>query len=232
VVSPASLARRVNATTIDLLVWVALGWGAPHALPDGVPGVRALRAALFWGTPFFLEPILLRFAGQTIGQACLGLRVVAVDGRALGFVRLTLRYWTKLALGSLSLFYILFTHRRQALHDRAFGTAVLRVPRGAELGGGESAVALERAPDPRLPSARRRFAVFLVWAALAELVLLIVVAAGLDLLGWDPDAPPAKGGGVELVANLASLAVVLAVAHLGAAGRLPGARRSGIADAG
>jgi len=49
--------------------------------------------------------------------------------------RLVLRYWTKLVLGSFSFAYIAFSGRRQALHDRLFGTLVSHVPAGVALAG-------------------------------------------------------------------------------------------------
>jgi uncharacterized RDD family membrane protein YckC len=225
VARPASLARRINAATIDALVIVALAVGLPHAIPDAVPVAAAIRAALLFGVMLLLEPLLIRCFGRTVGQAALGLWVVPdTRGARLGFFRLALRYWTKLLLGMPSLFYIRFTHRKQALHDRAFGTAVLHVPRGAPA---PQEAKLAHPSDPTLPSAARRFVVFLGWWIVAELAFAVAIIAVADAVAPEPAAYPALEG----IYNLVSLVLLLAMAHLGAAGRLLGARRIRIADA-
>jgi uncharacterized RDD family membrane protein YckC len=224
---PASLARRVNAATIDLLVIVALGWALPTAIPDGVPAARGIRFALFWGVPLLLEPALIRAFGRTVGQAALALRVVPVGRPKAGFARLTLRYWTKLALGWISLFYILFAHRRQAIHDRLFGTAVVHV-QSAEETVDPAALVLADPSDPLLPSARRRFVAFVAWAFAAWLALIIGV--GVILFAGDFQTGSRATTAAELVANVVLAAVTLGIAHLGADGRLPGARRRNAVD--
>ncbi len=66
--------------------------------------------------------------GQTPGMAILGLRVLRTDGRPIdlltAFKRWALRLCSILALG-LGFLPVLFSARRQALHDRLAGTVVV-----------------------------------------------------------------------------------------------------------
>ena len=64
----------------------------------------------------------------------------------LSFVRLLLRYSTKLALGGVSRVCIAFSSRRQALHDRWFGTLVWHAPGSCEI-----PAPAEPPRDPALP---------------------------------------------------------------------------------
>jgi uncharacterized RDD family membrane protein YckC len=222
---PASLARRVNAATIDFLCVVCIGFGLPHAIPDELPGAAGLRATLVLATPMLLEPILIRFVGRTPGQALLGLLVVpAPGGGPLSLARLSLRYWLKIVLGLPSFLYVYFTRHRQTIHDRLLRTAMLRVPRSAPK---PDTRALDLSPpdDPTLPGAWRRFAAFLLWAFAAQLAFAASVAVvELGLVGADREILR-PGSLSDLVASAGGLVVTLIAAHLGADGRLPGARR-------
>ena len=127
----ASLVRRINATTLDLLVCVGI-MGAAQAVPgDGAP-LRALRVACIWAPVFLLDPLLIRFTGATLGQRWLDLRTAPLTlGARLTLPRLVLRYWIKLLLGFVSLAYVVFSGSRQALHDRIFDTLVWHAPADA-----------------------------------------------------------------------------------------------------
>ena len=218
----ASLPRRLNAATIDLLAMLAVGFGIPQVL--GLPGRGQI--VFLYATFLLLEPALIRVSGSTIGQGVLGLRVVPTHSdRPLTLLRLTLRYWSKIALGGLSLFYILFSHQRLAVHDRLFRTAVLRVPRGEHA----PSVAMIRSAEaiPGLPSAPRRFAAFIVWYLVSQIVLglslgLCSVAFDLAVYGH----LSSEEGPVEAALGYLGSGLLLVItANLAADGRLPGARR-------
>lgn len=216
----ASLSRRINAATIDSAVIVLAGFAVPQVLETAIPLGDQLPLVWFFGTLLLLEPGLIRTTGSTVGQALLGLRVLPTrPDRRPSFVRLTLRYWCKLVLGSLSLFYILFSHQRLAIHDRLFGTAVVRMPHGSAV------PVLGALPtpevDPNLPSAPRRFVAFFVWSIVAQFAIAVIEVAAHGAVYDSDRTHPLE----EATFYLGSLIALVATAHLGAAGRLPGARR-------
>jgi uncharacterized RDD family membrane protein YckC len=217
---PAGWIRRVNAATLDFLVCVAAMLGALLIAGDSV-AARSIRIALVFLPSLLLEPILIRSTGATVGQRLLGLRVTpappALPGARLGFPKLLARYWTKLALGSLSLAYVVFSGRRQALHDRWFGTLVWHVPAGEEA---SRAGWREPLPDIALPAPWRRFAAFLGWSLLGQVVYAIVFVAAVA--GSDAPVPSPY---TELTFTAGALVLESWLLHRGANGRLPGARR-------
>jgi uncharacterized RDD family membrane protein YckC len=83
-----------------------------------------------------------------------------------------------------SLTYVMFSHRRQALHDRAFGTLVWHVPLGADL----PTEWMESAPDPTLPAAWRRFVAFLAWSVVGQIAVAFALGLGLALFAVDPES--------------------------------------------
>jgi uncharacterized RDD family membrane protein YckC len=70
----------------------------------------------------------------TLGKMALGLRVADESGAAIGFGRATGRYFSKFLSGLLlgiGFIMILFTEKRQGLHDKIAGTVVLAEERPA-----------------------------------------------------------------------------------------------------
>ncbi|HVP60223.1 MAG TPA: RDD family protein [Myxococcaceae bacterium] len=146
---------RGLALVVDTLVLTLLLAGTTWIVPQlaqhllGIPSdparcgsttdwwrIRAhLCQALGWVTPVaaVLYPPLYRVGfwtvtGRTPGMALLGLRLLRTDGRPVGLAtairRWALRLGSILALG-LGFLPILFSARRQALHDRLAGTVVV-----------------------------------------------------------------------------------------------------------
>jgi uncharacterized RDD family membrane protein YckC len=72
--------------------------------------------------------ILWTFAGQTIGKAVMGIKVVPLKGGRMSFTRSLLRYIgyfiSALPIG-LGFFWILIDDRRMGWHDRLAGTCVI-----------------------------------------------------------------------------------------------------------
>jgi uncharacterized RDD family membrane protein YckC len=141
----SSLAWRLLAFIADYLLMLGLGWGLltppmillGYGLPvpfGTVTAARALGAAVTG--PFALLLWILYFASQessgrqsTLGKRLFRLRVVRVNNEPLSFGRAAYRSVVKL-VGFVA-FWVgciiaLFTPRRQALHDLAAGTAVVR----------------------------------------------------------------------------------------------------------
>ncbi len=133
----ATATRRFLAYAIDIAVLIAL-----FILVGLILGMQAIFTPLT-GLPLFglwwyggmLLVAWLYFAvcesskwQATIGKFCLRLRVADISGRRIGFWRATGRYFGKL-LSRLFCFFgfvmILFTKKRQALHDKLTNTVVL-----------------------------------------------------------------------------------------------------------
>jgi uncharacterized RDD family membrane protein YckC len=153
----AGLVTRLGALAVDSVllaiavpvlangpasVWTALSGQAPGWLKLGAQVLAAaLPAAYFavcwWGS------------GQTAGGLLFGTVVCRHGGARLGFGRALLRSVIGLLLPVVwlaGLLSILLNRERRALHDRVFGTVVLR-----KLSG----VAITRAPVvPRTPAVR------------------------------------------------------------------------------
>lgn len=84
---PPPLWRRVLAQFLDLLVYLpfymGIGYGAELGASWGSPAPFALAVLLFAPVPV----MFLAWRGATPGKAMLGLRVVGIDGGALGWRR-------------------------------------------------------------------------------------------------------------------------------------------------
>ena len=84
---PPPLWRRFLAQALDLLVflpfWMGIGFGAELGASWGNPIPFALAVLVFVPVPAFF----LAWRGATPGKALLGLRVVGIDGLALGWRR-------------------------------------------------------------------------------------------------------------------------------------------------
>jgi uncharacterized RDD family membrane protein YckC len=76
----------------------------------------------------FYYLFLWTVAGQTIGKAVMGIRIVSQDGRKLKLTQAIVRYFgyyvSAIALG-LGFFWVLFDDRRMAWHDKLANTCVL-----------------------------------------------------------------------------------------------------------
>jgi hypothetical protein len=81
-----------------------------------------------WGALYFTAFVTL-WRGQTPGKRLLGVRVIRLDGRALGWWLSFERfggYAASLSTGLLGFLQILWDHNRQGLHDKAVETVVIR----------------------------------------------------------------------------------------------------------
>ena len=221
VAAPASLVRRLNASTLDFLVCVAMAAAAQAVPGDGAP-LQVLRVACIFAPPFLLEPLLIRLTGATLGQRWLELRTAPFAvGARLTLPRLTLRYWLKLLLGGASLAYVVFSGSRQALHDRLFGTLVWHAPAGRTIPA--AGTWQQPQPDPALPPPWRRFAVFIAWSFAAQLSYAVLFVMALE--GVAPSAAENPPLLVDAAANLSAAGLELWLLARAASGRLLGARR-------
>lgn len=133
----AGLVSRAVAYVVDLLIVTACvsGTGAVLALMSvGLVAqprdlVRAVLPYLVLLTPAFLALYSLLFwglAGRTPGMALLGVRVVRVNGRPVGWVSSLVRA-TLLAYVPIGAVWSVVDRRRQGVHDKLARTTVIRV---------------------------------------------------------------------------------------------------------
>ena len=137
-------------TMVDVVVAVVfhVQFGAVGSTTTSIPGQGfhhpprldppVTAAAMIAGLSMYLFGVIvswLYYAGMessamqaTLGKNMLGIRVVDEDGRRIGFLRATGRYYLKI-FSSLILFggfiMIAFTDRKQALHDKMASTLVV-----------------------------------------------------------------------------------------------------------
>jgi uncharacterized RDD family membrane protein YckC len=112
-----------GAVAVTTLLVAVIGPGAGgHGLAVasvylvGLPSLLAVYMALFWA-----------LAGRTPGMALLGLRVVGLDGGAIGWLRALIRA-AVLAYFPIGAVWLLVDRRHQAVHDKLARTTVVRRP--------------------------------------------------------------------------------------------------------
>ena len=115
----------VSLATIPLQVAALMGGPGPEGRGPK-PGWTLAALAVWWLYSAILESSA---RGATLGKRILGLRVVDMDGRRLGFGRATWRFVAKL-MGTLTFMigYVMavFTPKNQALHDYLAKTLVIK----------------------------------------------------------------------------------------------------------
>lgn len=122
----ATLARRIKAGVIDGVIYLALIIFLMFSVGQVLKDAGPIRAFLIYSPLFFLEPLLVSYLGASIGQHLLGIEVMAINTREKCPLIISLiRYFTKVLLGGLSLIYMLFSRKHQAIHDHFANTVVL-----------------------------------------------------------------------------------------------------------
>jgi len=137
--SYAGFWKRVFAYVIDCFVLLVVLWAVSRMFPE-----HSINYLMYdqWGQPA-LSMAEVRNAGivlaymvlchcsplqGTIGKLMMGIKVVTLDGRRIGFIRALCRY---IAFPFSGLFFCVgffmagFTQRKQALHDMICGTLVV-----------------------------------------------------------------------------------------------------------
>jgi uncharacterized RDD family membrane protein YckC len=134
---PAAGLERVQAAAVDIallfLVWGAILYFSGKATRLGLGGLRPSWPVVIGYLAFVGLAYATYFtgvAGRTPGKMAIGLRVVDTQGRAPGLVRALFRAVFGVILtaaAGIGLLPMLFDPARRALHDRIFGTRVIRV---------------------------------------------------------------------------------------------------------
>jgi uncharacterized RDD family membrane protein YckC len=178
----------------------------------------------------FLEPILVAYLGATLGQRCFGMEVIRIDTRSkCPFHIAFFRYLAKAVLGSISVVYMLFSKKHQAIHDHFANTLVLISQRKLDKNPSiEKYGEYEQTLDHNYfyPSAIRRFIFFIVWYVFAIILLAIVLEVGaiLTIPGYSLESDELP----ELFDNIISIIfaiIFITLAVFASKGYLPGARR-------
>jgi uncharacterized RDD family membrane protein YckC len=133
--APASLLRRLAALVYDALLLAALVFLFTLAVVLARGG-REIAPGTIW---FELCLVALAFAfcglfwtrgGQTLGMHAWGIRLVAADGRRVGWERAAVRFfaaWLSMVPAGLGYWWMLVDRDRLSWHDRLSGTRMVRV---------------------------------------------------------------------------------------------------------
>jgi uncharacterized RDD family membrane protein YckC len=228
----ATLPRRIKAAIIDGVVLLTLMILSPLTISMLVGRDSGANAIVMYIPPLLLEPFLITFLGFTLGQYILGIQVIrAESGGKCPLPVSFLRYFAKAILGSLSMIYMLFSKKHQAIHDHFAKTLVVlspkRVAQNPEFANlGETEQNLEADITYNYPSAFKRFILFCVWAAITLIVLGIVAESTALILvpsyTVETEKMPMQ---IEVIFNLIYAVLFIWLAVLASKGLLPGARK-------
>jgi uncharacterized RDD family membrane protein YckC len=171
----STLAKRVQAIIIDgvILSLTFIGLAVLLSSFESVSGL--LKVLLVLLVLVLYEPILIWRTGSTLGQRWRGIRVrKLIHDERLNFGASVLRYFIKLILGSISLFFIMGTKDRQALHDLTVGSCVVVIDPSKSPNDIWFAEKNVEEPQFLYPSKTRRV-IFIVFYILAVSLLFSIV---------------------------------------------------------
>jgi uncharacterized RDD family membrane protein YckC len=110
--------RRVKAALVDSLIFALLTvsivpiLAGINSIPDW------LRIILILSPFFILEPVLVSYTGGSPGHHLFKIRIRDIGSDTnISILSATVRFLFKILLGLISLFFILFTKKHQAIHD-------------------------------------------------------------------------------------------------------------------
>jgi uncharacterized RDD family membrane protein YckC len=226
----ASLSTRIKASILDCIILMALFISIPMVIGNLLDTDSPIKVFAMFAPVLLLEPILVAFSGATIGQHFFGMEVIRVNTRSkCPFHVAFLRYLAKAVLGSISLVYMLFSKKHQAIHDHLAKTVVLisqkkleKNPEMAKYGETEQTLIA----DYSYPSAIRRFILFIVWYIVSVVAIGIFFEVGAILIF--PDYTIESEKLPEFYENILSIVfavVFITLAFFASKGFLPGARR-------
>lgn len=240
----ATLPMRIKAIAIDSLIVSLLLMALLQVLGLYFPKHSVLTAFAIFGMLLLFEPILISSFGCTIGQYLMGIRVILKKDETLCPFHLSIiRYIVKIILGSLSLFYMLFSSNRQGIHDYCAKTIVVLSKRKLIK---HPEVAKEQIEETQFdqqykyPSAVRRFVFFVIWYIIASfsasiilgILYSIIIAIG-TIIGLFPDEIPENNllfGILVMIIWITEIFLFAAIAYWAAKGYLPGAIRKEITE--
>jgi uncharacterized RDD family membrane protein YckC len=228
----ATLPRRIKASIIDGVVLLVLVILSPLIIGTLIGRDTGLNAIAMFTPPLLLEPFLISLLGFTLGQYIFGIQVIRLDtGGKCPLVASFARYFIKTILGSLSIAYMLFNKKHQAIHDHVAKTVVVlsrkKIVQNPEFANyGEMEQEFENDVAYTYPSILRRFGFFCIWIVVASVafVVLLEVAALILLPEYSLDAERMPKQ-IEVAANLVYSIMFISLAVLASKGYMPGAKR-------
>ncbi len=119
-INPESCAAIASSGTFDRVMV-----GFRQALCN-IVDVSMVLIAIFAGPVYFI--FLTSAGGQTVGKYFMGVRIVRLDGKAMGFPQAAIRwlgYIVSLLPLGLGFFWAIIDDRRRTFHDRLAGTCVI-----------------------------------------------------------------------------------------------------------
>lgn len=123
-----SISRRYISSAIDGIFIIFTFVVISYCFRSDSPSASSIRIATLLGMLFLYEPLLTSYS-CTIGQKLMGIRVRKVNDmeRRISIIAAYSRYFVKIFLGIISLFSIVFTKERRAIHDFASGSIMIKV---------------------------------------------------------------------------------------------------------
>lgn len=229
----ASLATRIKAGVIDGFILLSLFIFIPVTIEAIISDDVPFKGIAMFAPIFLLEPLLVAFLGATIGQSIFGLKVVRIDTRCNCNLFISyIRYFAKTILGGISLIYMLFSKKHQAIHDHLANTVVIISQKKLDenpqlIKYGETEQTLNHGYS--YPSARRRFIFFIVWYIFISIFLGMVFEFGaiISIPGYTLESDELP----YFLDNILSIVLAIVFISLGvfaSKGLLPGARRKKI----
>jgi uncharacterized RDD family membrane protein YckC len=223
----ARFSRRLRAMLLDWILTLTVMFGAVLlATLTGNDGFsRALGISVVVALLLY-EPVLVSFAGGTLGHYFTNLRVVDQrDGGNLSFPKACVRFVIKGVLGLYSFVVLAATRRNQAVHDLLTRSTVqIRDPEKAL--PGQYFTERSEPADANMPSGLRRVVVILTYLLVMFIVSAIVSVGALSASYIDSNFCSAGERIVSLLAAIALLALTALIVAQGWKGRLLGARKA------
>ena len=105
---------------------IIVGGDADDASRGALVAANTISIAIGWGYYAGMESSIKQ---ATLGKMVMGIVVTGIDGERITFMRATGRYFAKILSGVLLLIgylMVLWTARKQGLHDKLAGTLVVK----------------------------------------------------------------------------------------------------------
>jgi len=223
----ARFSRRLRAMLLDWVIALVIGFGAVLlAVAVGNDtfsrdlGIAVVIALLLY------EPLLVSFAGGTLGHYFTNLRVADErDGGNISFPKAFVRFVIKGLLGFYSFAILAATRRNQAVHDLLTRSTVqIRDP--AKALPGQYITERAEPADANMPSGLRRVAVIFVYLLTIFIADATFAAGSLSAACIDSNFCSAGERVVSIGAAVGLLALSALIIALGWKGKLFGARKA------
>jgi uncharacterized RDD family membrane protein YckC len=227
----ARFSRRLRGMFIDWVISVIVAFGALFlAIAIGNDNFSRALGFLIVGAFLLYEPVLVSYAGGTVGHYFANLKIVDDHSRGnVSFLKAAARAVIKFLLGWYSFIVILATRRNQAVHDLLTRSTVqIRDPEKAS--PHQYITERTNSQGANMPSHWRRMAVICAYLLLVFFVLLSGLVAML-MMGFV--SPRCLNGricskGEQILSTMISITWLVVMAMtigMGWRGRLFGARK-------